>query len=572
MKLKLFLAFAIFCLSIQALSGQTVASVVKKGNGAKITPEVKEEAVKLLRETIVEINNLRTLENRISLLAEMASLTWAHDEQEGRQMFRSVINDFTQLLARYDAQLNNFGTSSDDEDIYAAYGKGAKAETLRKMMKALGVRQQITKAIANHDPRYALEFYEATAQSISNPGIRKQIAQTDTYFLSGLLAQVAESDAAIALEYGRKSVAKGINYGTINLLSKLYEKDAEKGAALGEDIVGKFKSGEETEEYVKISLLNIGEESLRQIKENKGKTPILSEQSLRDIADLLGQQILAREEVESMEVSEILPLLEKYAPSRAIQIRAKFKINKQQSAEVQERVAQIKKDFADVEAAEIKNGKSPQANLAESMEKIAAGELSAEEREKVIKQMREIIASLDNRSEKIIMLSGLAVQVAGLGDKELASDIMREASGLVSPQPVNYQEYMEIWMLSGGYAGVDSDKAFSTLENAVFRLNETIAAFIKVGEFMDTGGEIIEDGEVQMNGFGGNIAQEMLGGLGAIAQPTIRQLAVEDFARTKGLANKFDRAEVRILAKTMILQSVLSENKSAVVIHKAMSR
>lgn len=572
MKLKIFLLLTIFCLSVQMLSAQMVAGVMKNGYNAEVTPEVKAEAFKLLRETIVEINNLRTLENRISLLAEMASLTWTHDEQEGRQMFRSVISDFTQLLARYDAQLNSFG-NSPEEDIYGAYGNTPKAEILRRMMKALSVRQQITKAVATHDPRYALEFYEATAQSITNIAVRKQMAQTDTYFLSDLLAQVAESDAATALEYGRKSVAKGINHGTINLLSKLYEKDAEKGAALGEDIVGKLKSGEETEEYVKISLLNIGEENFRKVKENQAKPPILSEQSMRDIADLLGRQILAREEMESMESEEILSLIEKYAPARALQIRAKFKLNKQAkaAASAHDRLSQMKEAYANVEA-ETKNNKSPQADLAASMEKMSDDKLSPEEREKVIKQMREIIASLDNRNEKIMGLSFLATQVAGLGDKELALDIMREASGLVSPQPVNYQEYMEVWMLSSGYAAVDSEKAFATLENTIFRLNDTISAFVKVGEFMDVRGEIIEDGEVQMNGFGGNVAQEMLGSLGAVAQPTIRRLAIEDFARTKGLASKFDRMEVRILAKTMILQSVLSENKSVPVKDQAINR
>ncbi len=561
MKSKLFLLLAIFCLSFQTLSAQIVAGVMDNTKGAEITPEVKEEAVKLLRETIVEINNLRSLENRISLLAEMSSLMWMHNEQEGRQMFRSVINDFTQLLSRYDAQLNNFGNASDEDDLYGSYGNSPKADIARRMLKALSVRQQITKAVAIHDPRYALEFYEATGQSVSNPAVRKQLAQTDTYFLSDLLAQVAETDAATALEYGRKSIARGVNYGTVNLLSRLYEKDAEKGAALGEEIVGKLKSGEETEAYIKISLLNLGEQNSTEIKEGTAKTPILSGQSMRDIADLLARQILAREEVESMEMSEIFPLLEKYAPARVAQIRAKFKLNRQAGTQTPqsnpipaEIAAEIEEQVGDTE--------SSMRTLAAGMKNITDGKLSPEEREKVVKQMREIIASIENRSEKILMLNGLAIQVATLGDKELASEIMREANGFLNPQPVNYQEYMEVWMLSGGYAMTDPEKAFALLENTIFRLNETISAFVKVGEFMDVRGEIIEDGEVQMNGFGGNIAQEMVGGLGAVAQPTIRSLAVSDFARTKGLANKFDRMEVRILAKTIILQSILAGNKA----------
>ena len=38
---------------------------------------------------------------------------------------------------------------------------------------------------------------------------------------------------------------------------------------------------------------------------------------------------------------------------------------------------------------------------------------------------------------------------------------------------------------------------------------------------------------------------------------TLRGLAKSDFTKTKNLANKFDRAEVRILAKMLILRAVL---------------
>jgi hypothetical protein len=50
----------------------------------------------------------------------------------------------------------------------------------------------------------------------------------------------------------------------------------------------------------------------------------------------------------------------------------------------------------------------------------------------------------------------------------------------------------------------------------------------------------------------------MLGSLGA-SDSTVRNLAVADFTRTKSLTNKFERQEVRILAKMLILRAVLAE-------------
>ncbi len=119
---------------------------------------------------------------------------------------------------------------------------------------------------------------------------------------------------------------------------------------------------------------------------------------------------------------------------------------------------------------------------------------------------------------------------------------------------------MHTWLLAGGYAQVDAVKSFPLLEDAIFRLNDTISAFAKVGEFMDVGGEIIEDGEVQVGSFGGSLTQELTRGLGQ-SDATIRRLAIADFARTKALTNKFDRLEVRILAKMLVLRSVLGDKK-----------
>ncbi len=118
-------------------------------------------------------------------------------------------------------------------------------------------------------------------------------------------------------------------------------------------------------------------------------------------------------------------------------------------------------------------------------------------------------------------------------------------------------------MLAGSYAQVDAEKSFPILEDAVFRLNETIGAFVKVGEFIDVSGEMIADGEVQVGGFGGGLTRDLTRALGE-SEATIVNLAKQDFARTKALTEKFDRTEVRILAKMLVLRAVFgSQNKSA---------
>ena len=107
------------------------------------------------------------------------------------------------------------------------------------------------------------------------------------------------------------------------------------------------------------------------------------------------------------------------------------------------------------------------------------------------------------------------MQVAQLGDKKLASEVLEEAGSLINLQPVNYRDYMEIWMLITAYSSIDAEKSFPLLENTIYRLNDTLAAFVKVGEFIDVEGDIVEDGEVQLGSFGGGMTRELLRGLGA---------------------------------------------------------
>ena len=136
---------------------------------------------------------------------------------------------------------------------------------------------------------------------------------------------------------------------------------------------------------------------------------------------------------------------------------------------------------------------------------------------------------------------------------------MRDAERLINPQPKNYQDFLFTWMVASGYAEANPDKAFPMLENVILRANDTISAFVKVAEFIDVNEEMIDDGEVQVGMFGGQMIRGVTKELG-IANTTLISLAKADFAKTKALTNSFDRVEVRVLAKMLILRAVLDKN------------
>jgi hypothetical protein len=561
MSRKLFLLCVLLLLSIQIAFSQALKNDKKD-------EELKKEAVIFLRETAMEVGNLRTLENRISFSAEIANLMWFQDAGEAQTMFQKVIVDFRQLLMQIDQQFTALENAPNNEDanydLLTDDTPDAKRKLTRKLTKAVSVRQQIALSIAEHDPQMAFDFFTGTSQAVTNAQLRTQFEANDAYFESKLIYAIADKDVDKALEGGRRRLAKGFDFEIINLLKKIYEKDAAKGITFGEEIVSKLKSesSKSINFYLISTLIGAGEDNLAKIKDKTGKKPMFNEQSMRELADLLAAEIMKLDDSELPRLTSYIAQVEKFSPSRAVQIRAKFGAkNNTNRGEVKTVVGDYDEPPMIEKPPNKSNNAAKQEDYFKQVQTLSAKPLSKEEKEKVVAQSREIIAKIKSREQKVVALSFLASQVSLAGDKDLANEIMNEARGLVNFQPKSYKDYLLIWMLTSGYVAADAERAFPLLEDTIARLNEMIAAFIKVGEFMDVNEDIIEGEEVQVGNFGGSMTREMLGGLGGAANPTLIALARTDFARTKTLTEKFERLEVRILAKMLVLRAILGDKK-----------
>ena len=568
-----------FFLTLLLLVAQFSSAQVPAEKKPTDDPEkLKKDAVAFLRETMADVNNLRTLENRISFSAELASLMWFHDEKEAKAMYLAAFGDFKELLIQYDMQMNRLGEPGEDDE----YRGGMFADVSdrsgisRRFQTALMVRQQIVMSLAEHDAELAFSFYYDSLQALTNPEFRKQMESRDQYFEIQLMTQIAKTNAAKATQFAIKAIEKGVTYQHLELLKKIYEKDAEKGAEFTAAILGRLKSDKlETSKYwVLSSFMIITGDALDNSKKEGGRKPLLSQQELRDLADVFAQAILNNTSDEASGGLQYADQIEKYNPSRATQIRAKFrKRNSNMNSSgyaynganrAANAIAMASNSMANSNSGryqrETEERERAEKEIQENIGKLANKQLPKEEREKIITQARKILLQTPGKDKKILGLSALAAQVAKMGDKELASEIMKDAQNLINPQPKNYQDFILTWMLVSGYAEADPDKAFPLLEDTIMRVNETLSAFVKVGEFIDVAGEMIDDGEVQVGAFGGSMIRGLTSELG-MADATLRTLAKADFTKTKNLTSRFDRSEVRILAKMMILRAVLGEGK-----------
>ena len=562
----------IFLISISAIA-QTAATPPKPEDTAKL----EKDAVVFLRETLVDVSNMRSLENRISFSAELASLMWFHDQKEAKAMYAGTISDFKQLLIQLDAELNLPELPNDDSGPSFLFG-GGRSPAQRKLRIAMAVRQQIAMSLAEHEPDLAYNFFYDTAAIISNPQFLVETEQSDRYFEFQLMKQIAETNAAKAAQFASDSLKKGIDYNHIELLKTIYAKDADKGVEFGAAILNRIKSDKESVKglYIYSSLLNYGVENLQASRKTGGKKAIYSQSDLRDLADRFAQIILDDKGDEGTGMGYV-EQIEKFAPGRGAQIRAKYKSrlgnNTGNAVSFGYGAANTASNVANVRAIRVEDSgvasNSNTANDAFEQRQIAEKEMMAdimklgkslpkEERQKIVEKARKIIIATPGKDKKITALSLLAAQVAKAGDKELANEIMVDAERLINPQPKNYRDFLFTWMVASGYAEANPDKAFPMLENTILRANETITAFVKVAEFIDVNEEMIADGEVQVGMFGGQMMRGITKDLG-IATSTLMSLAKADFAKTKSLTNNFDRVELRVLAKMLVLRAVLDD-------------
>lgn len=575
MKRKIFLTLILTLFCATSVFSQAVPN--KKPTEKDKSAELEAKAVKMLKETASEINGLRTVENKISFLTEIANLMWFHDEREARKMFENVIGNFTNLLSQYNAEISQIKTSGETLEIYEVRNlpaQGGVKNPYLKLFEALSIRRQIALSIAEHDPELAFAFVKDTSKVISAEDFKNGPWGSDSDLEEQIVTIMPVKNADKAIQIGKEKLKDGFSIALFELAKKIHAEDASKGEEFVDDVVSKIKTDKsKIESYMLVSVLNFGIEQIEEFKKNPNKKPVFSEKDLQEIAEVLAQNILVEEEIGDYQMESYLTSIKPFAPSRAAQIQAKYQSSKNKteidsmelaanklanSVYASNTNANMGEENLTPQQKALAEKRKKQEGLIKELGNLQVLKLPAEERKKFIEKARQIVLTMNDPNQKIMALNLLAVQVKQLGDLELASDLISQANSLVNPQPVNYMDYLQTWMLAAGYAELDVEKAFPILENTVYRLNDTISAFVKVGEFMDVSGSMVQNGEVQLGMFGGRLSKNLMGTLNNY-EKILFNLAEKDFDRTRDLANKFERPEVQIMAKMLILRSILEK-------------
>ncbi|MDT4896191.1 MAG: hypothetical protein QOH25_1268 [Acidobacteriota bacterium] len=572
-----------------AAFAQTPTASPQTDEQRKAQQELQGKALLLLEDVIKDSESFKHAENRIRVRMLAANLLWTHDEARARILFKEAMDGLVDLLNNQEA-----GDATDTSRVFGG---------LRQL------REEFLQMLARRDARLARDFLRASRPQSSQPGNPRE-ALPDQPLEMSLATQIAASDPKQALEMAEENLSRGLSYELPQFLSALREKDPEGAAKLASQIMTKIRAEKLESSHiarqVAVSLLQQATQTSEgETKNVKNAPPLLDQQTLRELTEMIAAEALrpsstSPELLDSLR--EMMPVVEKYAPARAAQLRRKTETPK-----VAEDKTPDEKVTDNVESDPVSTEESRYSTLfekgsvdellteaakaPEGMREMLYGraatkmmeEGDAERAHQIInervkdpdqrKQMlaqldeiaafkaaeqgniektRKMLATLRTNEERVMALAQLATGAAARGEKKIALQLLDEARGMMGGRAKNFTQLGAQLMVARAYAPLDASRSLAILEPVVDQLNELLAAAIVLGGFMTE--DIVRDEEI------------MMGPLSMISNELsvnnylsdVNTLARADFDRTKALADRFLRDEIRISARLLLAQSILS--------------
>jgi hypothetical protein len=358
---KVFAFLLCFLLVGQSLAQNKPTIEPKK---LEISAELKEKSIALLNNLARDAEQFYLAENRVSARMLVADLLWEHDEKRARAIFQDAVSDLSLMIGQIPSETD---------------------ETLDELYQTLGpikmLRTELLMTLAERDPKFALE----ALQTLSGKNAEgENLFVEDQTLELGIAAKIAEKDPKQAYELAKKNLENGLEYGVFSALEDIYKKDTDLGVRLGKDIVGKIKEKKISSpyDYVGNSMSNsnrttnantgaIGEASpinvwqvqmfldtvkrLNRLGAKDKKTPVLSENEIKELVEMLAQKYMNQPYLSPYEVARIMPDITKYFPASAQAIRRKLSSSTVNGMELdnQMRVQSIQDEIADKTSDEI---------------------------------------------------------------------------------------------------------------------------------------------------------------------------------------------------------------------------
>ncbi len=561
--------------------------------------KLETQAYKLLDEAIGEGQALKLWENRALAFAIAGDLYWKKDQKRARGYFRSSADELIQ---------SEIQPKEKSDDLFAEYN----------FWRQRSPRSVIMLMIAKNDADLALELLKKTrpadiqaaidAKNLPpNKNVKKNAAdmlneQKNTFLVQQELnleqqfaIKAAEQDTEKAAKIIRESLDKGVSMSAINLIPKISEKNEDLGKELLGEVVGKlidssFAGNPSTELFAAQYLLTQSARPQTNTNNDQPKQIKVSDNDLRAIAEKVADYYLKSTNYQTFfSLSQIMPDLEKYAPSKIAALKQKqqeinkvipedargfqeaFKTLGDPDATSETLISEAKK-YPSWQKQQFYNTAVDKAVTAGDSEKIRGllrREADSKQRDDALEYLdskltskaikdgkledaKLLINKSESQSSKIKMMVDLAIGFEKTntenGHKNAVS-LLDDASEMINQIPESREEVNDIIKVAVGLAIINPDKAFPYLTNLIYMSNDLLTAYALIAKYNKRSGDF-RDGEI--------IFTQFVGVTFAGTGEALGKLAAYDFGKTANLTEQFQRSDIKTLAKFLLVQSIIN--------------
>lgn len=533
-------------------------------NSKTADTDQRKKSVELLESLATQIPSLQSPENRARIGANIAESLWKDDESRARALFIAIEEDIK--------------LGFQDRDI----SDPADELTLRVFHK---LRADTVQRIANYDAELALNFLHATTPP--EEVMRVIPAEVETALELRLAKQLTTSNPDVALKLGRQSLARGFSTDLVTLLRQLHRKQRDKGVTLYREAVQKMRDVNLADDWEALVFARTLVEAIT--------PPTADESAYRDLINLLITTALANDcdknpktenEEQNAYCEQIAPLLstmEKIDPVRTRKLKHLTPSEGGNWESMQQGFTELQEVAADGSIEEILAlaDKYPGMELSvysqammkaytsgdsERAKKIANSLPDPQNRETLLAQLGSIAAEAEITEQQVtafqkaleeervpdrnrVMLLNEMVNRVGPKNKKLGLKLIEQSASLIEAMKSPGEKSAARINLAMSYCALGSDRGLEIVESEIPKLNELIAAAVKLDGF-DT--RYLRDGEWNMsaNGTVGSILTSLAQNAGYFASC--------DFDRAVSLSGQFERNEIRMMAQVKLAQSVLA--------------
>lgn len=567
----LLVSFSIFLMAPTFAWTQT-NEIEKAKKEAERKQELQRKSYALVDEIATGALSLKLPENRGFVLAEAADLLWKRDEKRARNLFWDALNTLALMT----------DPTNEPED---------KKKNLNSFFASFGLRRALLLKVAHRDPQLALDLLRSTQPPPPEllgggylPDLEQEIA-----------AQAAARDPKRALQIARESLAKGVTYQLLHLLWRLHDLDSELSAKFAGEIIDKLQTRNIATDFVASQMavqLLVSSRTSTQAFLGAARPVKLSGEQRRQLVEMIANGALGLAANANLlyGISDVMPEIEEFAPERVAMLQKKIAafnqtLNKEQKGWQQYNSIISKGTPEEILAAAQNAGNEHRRMLQQQAigvavarkradalreyidteikdDSVRKGLIDALDTEQIsaaahkgnAEELRKLIAQVRLKEERARAMVEMALLLAKKGDHDEALKLLDEAQTLIKNDFSSETQTNALLALVAAYSLIEPARAFAIIEAAIDRANDQISKALLLDKIVKTGA--VKKGEIILQGPGVPMDFIMFKyGKGLAA------LADADFDRTKALADRLERHELRIMARLMLAQMMLRQDK-----------